>query len=389
VVLIADDEPDMLRFLKTQLQRDCQVLEAVDGQQAIEKALQFLPDIVLLDMMMPEKDGLQACRELRDKTPTQRIPIVLLTARADEETKLAALEAGASDFLTKPFSTTELSVRIRNLIEARTFERKLARQNQILEATLQQLKDTETQLVQTEKLASLGRMSAGIIHEINNPLNFAKTAIYTLKTMGKSLPEAERPDYDEILKDIQDGVDRVRMIVSDLRSFTHPNLVDFQEVKIEKVFTAALRFVSHEWKDKVDLQKHIDEDLTVWGNEHQLIQVILNLLQNAFDALRKKQFVNGDRPQVTIDARAQGGEAVIKVRDNGMGITSDNIGKVFDPFFTTKDVGEGMGLGLSICYRIVQAHEGRIIVNSVPTEYCEFSLELPVTRHEAEPALTA
>lgn len=386
VILIADDEPDMLRFLKTQLQRDCQVLEAVDGQQAIEKALQFMPDMVLLDMMMPEKDGLQACRELRQKTPTQRIPIILLTARADEETKLAALEAGASDFLTKPFSTTELSVRIRNLIESRMFERKLARQNQILEATLQQLKDTETQLVQTEKLASLGRMSAGIIHEINNPLNFAKTAVYTLKGMSKLLPEEDRPDYDDILKDIQEGVDRVRTIVSDLRSFTHPNLVDFQEVKLEKIFTQALRFVSHEWKDKVDLQKHIDEDLTVWGNEHHLIQVAVNLLQNAFDALKKKPFKDGEKPRVTVDARGQGSHAAVKIRDNGMGIAPDNLGKVFDPFFTTKDVGEGMGLGLSICYRIIQAHEGRITVDSVQNEFCEFTLELPVAQQE--PAMT-
>src|SRR5205085_911321 len=185
---------------------DCQILEAVDGNQAIEKALQFMPDMILLDMMMPEKDGLQACRELRQKTPTQRIPILLLTARADEETKLAALEAGASDFLTKPFSTTELSVRIRNLIESRTFERKLARQNQILEATLQQLKETESQLVQTEKLASLGRMSAGIIHEINNPLNFAKTAIHMLKKQGHELPDSEKEEFADTLKDIEEGI---------------------------------------------------------------------------------------------------------------------------------------------------------------------------------------
>jgi signal transduction histidine kinase len=387
VVLVADDEPDMLRFLKTQLQRDCQVIEAVDGQQAIDKASQFLPDMVLLDMMMPEKDGLQACRELRQRTPTQRIPIILLTARADEETKLAALEAGASDFLTKPFSTTELAVRIRNLIESRTFERKLARQNQILEATLQQLKDTETQLVQTEKLASLGRMSAGIIHEINNPLNFAKTAIHMLKSMAKSMAEEERPDYEETLKDIQDGIDRVRVIVTDLRTFTHPNLADFQEVKIDSIFNAALRFMSHEWRDKVSLEKHIDENLTIWGNEHQLIQVLVNLLQNGFDAMRKKAFKNGEKPKVIIDARERGSQAVIKVRDNGMGISSDNVGKIFDPFFTTKDVGEGMGLGLSICYRIIQAHEGRIAVDSVLNEFCEFTLELPVCQEE--PAMTA
>jgi signal transduction histidine kinase len=389
VILIADDEPDMLRFLKAQLQRTCNIIEAVDGNQAVEKALQFLPEMILLDMMMPEKDGLQACRELRQKTPTERIPIILLTARADEETKLAALNAGASDFLTKPFSTTELTVRIRNLIESRTFERKLTRQNQILEATLQQLKETETQLVQTEKLASLGRMSAGIIHEINNPLNFSKTAIHTLKGMSKLMPEDERPDYEEILGDIQDGIDRVRTIVSDLRSFTHPNTTGFNTVQIGRVFDAALRFVSHEWKDKVELQKNIDEELTVWGNEHQLIQVVVNLLQNAFDALRKKQFNNGEMPRVTIDATMRGEEAVIKIRDNGMGISAENVAKIFDPFFTTKDVGEGMGLGLAIVYRIIQTHEGRINVNSVQNQFCEFVLELPAHKVSEEPAMIA
>src|SRR5438046_12486 len=186
-VLIADDEPDMLRFLKSQLSSQYQVLEAVDGQQAIEKASQFLPDIILLDMMMPEKDGLQACKELREKTHTQSIPIILLTARADEQTKLAALAAGASDFLPKPFSTTELHVRVKNLVESYNYQRKLAKQNTVLEGTIEQLKDTETQLVQTEKLASLGRMSAGIIHEINNPLNFAATGLYTLRKKGKLL----------------------------------------------------------------------------------------------------------------------------------------------------------------------------------------------------------
>jgi signal transduction histidine kinase len=387
VVLIADDEPDMLKFLKSQLQRECQVIEAVDGNQAVEMALQFMPEMILLDMMMPEKDGLQVCRELREKTPTQRIPIILLTARADEETKIASLRAGASDFLTKPFSTTELSVRVRNLIESRTFERSLFRQNQILEATLQQLKDTETQLVQTEKLASLGRMSAGIIHEINNPLNFTKTAIHTLKGMGKMLPEEERIDYDDVLKDIQEGVDRVRTIVSDLRSFTHPNTADFHDVQIGRVFAAALRFVAHEWKDKVDLEKNIDEELTVWGNEHQLIQVVVNLLQNAFDALRKKEFLNGERPRVAIVATMQGELASIKVRDNGPGISAENAAKIFDPFFTTKDIGEGMGLGLAIVYRIIQAHEGRINVNSVPNEFCEFVLELPVQKEQ--PAMIA
>lgn len=375
-VLVADDEPDMLRFLKSQLTSHYQVIEAVDGNQAFEKASQFLPDIILLDMMMPEKDGLQVCREIRGRTSTRRIPVVLLTARADEETKLNALAAGASDFLAKPFSTTELHVRIKNLIDAHEYQRQLARQNQILEATLEQLKETETQLVQSEKLASLGRMSAGIIHEINNPLNFAKTATHMIKRQSKLLPAEDQGEFDETIKDIEEGIDRVRMIVSDLRSFTHPNTEMFEDVSIANLVTSTLRFLSHEWKDKVEMVQNYAEDETVWGNRHQLIQVLINLLQNAIDALKGKKF-QADKPRIELTGLHQDEKFILVIRDNGPGISPENVGRIFDPFFTTKDVGEGMGLGLSICYRIMEAHKGRITVNSNVGEYCEFRLEFP------------
>ena len=374
-VLVADDEPDMLRFLKSQLSPHFQVIEAVDGNQAFEKACQFLPDIVLLDMMMPEKDGLQVCRELRERTSTLRIPIVLLTARADEETKLQALAAGASDFLSKPFSGTELHVRLKNLVEGYEYQRKLGRQNQILEATLQQLKETESQLVQSEKLASLGRMSAGIIHEINNPLNFAKTATHMLKKQAARLPgKEEQEEFADMLKDIEEGIERVRTIVSDLRSFTHPNPEAFEEVSVRQVFTSTLRFLSHEWKDKVEIIQKYDENATVWGNRHQLIQVMINLLQNAIDALKTKEW-NSDKPTIEISGTAKNTGYLMSIKDNGPGIAPEDLGRIFDPFFTTKDVGQGTGLGLSICYRIMETHGGRITVNSKPGEYTEFLLE--------------
>ena len=192
-ILVADDEPDMLRFLKAQLSKQYQVLEAVDGQQAIEKAFQFLPDLIVLDMMMPEKDGLQACRELREKTSTKNIPVIMLTARADEQTKMDALSAGANDFLTKPFSSTELTVRIANLVETYEVQRKLGKQNHVLEHTIEKLKETEAQLVHNEKMASLGRLSAGMIHEINNPLNFAATGVFTLRSHCRGDTRSEPP----------------------------------------------------------------------------------------------------------------------------------------------------------------------------------------------------
>jgi C4-dicarboxylate-specific signal transduction histidine kinase len=378
-ILVADDEPDMLRFLRSQLAPHFQVIEAVDGNQAFEKACQFLPDVILLDMMMPEKDGLQVCRELRQRTSTKRIPIVLLTARADEETKLQSLASGASDFLAKPFSTTELHVRVKNLIDSHQYQRQVTRQNQILEATLEQLKETETQLVQSEKLASLGRMSAGIIHEINNPLNFAKTASHMLRRMGGHLPAEDKEEFDETVKDIEEGIDRVRIIVSDLRSFTHPNTEMFEDVSIRNLITSTLRFLSHEWKDKVEIEQTFDQEVTVWGNRHQLIQVLINLVQNSIDALKKKEFTT-DKPHIEIAGLHQDGKFLLIIRDNGPGIAPENVSRIFDPFFTTKDVGEGMGLGLSICYRILEAHKGRITVKSEVGKFCEFTLEFPAEK---------
>ncbi len=375
-ILVADDEPDMLRFLKSQLSSRYHVLEAVDGQQAIEKAAQFLPDIILLDMMMPEKDGLQACREIREHTSTQSIPVVLLTARADEETKLAALSAGASDFLAKPFSSTELHVRIKNLVESHEYQLKLSKQNQVLETTIEQLKDTETQLVQSEKLASLGRMSAGIIHEINNPLNFASTGLFTLRSKGKHLAPEQQSEYQEVLKDVEDGLARVKNIVSDLRMFTHPETESRDQVEVAEVVAASLRFLSQEWKDKVRIEQNLAEHQTVWANKNKLIHVLVNLLQNSLDALKAKTF-DHQEPTIWLEGRLERGKSILVCRDNGQGIDPEHLDKIFDPFFTTKDVGKGMGLGLAICYRIIQEYDGRISVRTEPGKFCEFTLEFP------------
>ncbi len=375
-LLVADDEPDMLRFLKSQLTSHYHVVEAVDGQQAFDKAGQTLPDIILLDMNMPEKDGLQVCRELREQESTRDIPIIILTARADEQTKLAALSAGANDFLSKPFSTSELHVRVKNLVVSHHYQEKLAKQNQVLETTIDQLKETETLLVQTEKMVSLGRMSAGIIHEINNPLNYATTGLYTLRNKAKHVAPEQQAEYQEVLADVEEGIKRVKSIVSDLKTFTHPDAGQIDSVEVSTSIGSALKFLSSEWKDKVRIEQNIAQHLAIRGNRNKLLQVFVNLLQNSLDAVRRKQFVD-EKPAIWIEGRVEGGKTIVTVRDNGEGIDAGAINKVFDPFYTTKDVGEGMGLGLTICYRIVQECEGRISVQSERGKYCEFKLEFP------------
>jgi two-component system, sensor histidine kinase PhcS len=255
---------------------------------------------------------------------------------------------------------------------------KLAKQNQTLESTIEQLKETEMQLVQSEKLASLGRMSAGIIHEINNPLNFTAMGVFMLKNKSKLLPADQQQEYTDILKDVEDGVERVKVIVSDLRMFTHPDTESREQVEVAAVVDSALRFLSGEWREKVQIEQNLAEQQTVWANRNKLIHVLVNLLQNSFDALSHKPFDNGEKPTIWINGLVENGSSKLIIRDNGEGIKAENLDKIFDPFFTTKDVGEGMGLGLSICHRIIRECNGRIRVQSQPGKFCEFTLEFPV-----------
>jgi C4-dicarboxylate-specific signal transduction histidine kinase len=328
---------------------------------------------------MPGKDGLQVCRELRDQAATRDIPVIILTARADEETKLVSLSAGANDFLSKPFSITELHVRIKNLVESHQYQIKLSKQNQVLESTIEQLKETETLLVQTEKMVSLGRMSAGIIHEINNPLNYATTGLYTLRNKGKLLAPEQRAEYEDILKDVEDGIGRVKSIVTDLKTFTHPDTEQVDYVDATAIITSALRFLSNEWKDKVEIRQTLAPGLEIRGNRNKLLQVFVNLLQNSLDALKRKKFTD-EKPAISIESALVGRKAVVTLRDNGEGIETAMLDKIFDPFFTTKEVGEGMGLGLTICYRIIEEYDGHISVRSEPGKFCEFKLEFPAKK---------
>ena len=263
-----------------------------------------------------------------------------------------------------------------------TLRYELDKSRKALEASLQQLKENEMQLVQTEKLASLGRMSAGIIHEINNPLNFATTGLFTLRKKSQFLAPEQQADYTEILTDVEEGLKRVQTIVSDLRMFTHPETESRDQVAVAEVVASALRFLSNECKDKVQIDQRFAEHQTIWANKNKLIHLVTNLLQNSLDALKTKPFQD-EKPAIRIEGRIANGSSILSVRDNGPGIAPADVGKIFDPFFTTKDVGAGMGLGLSICYRIVQESGGKISVKTEPGKFCEFTLEFPVRTNQA------
>ncbi len=385
LVLIADDEPDIRRFLRMQME-NVDVIEASDGAEALELARLRRPQLALLDHMMPEMDGVTVCRNIRENHSTRGVAVIILTARADEQTKLAALQAGANDFLTKPFSTAELALRLENQIAMARIRREMADLNTELHAALEQIKENEVLMIRNEKLSALGRMSAGIIHEINNPLNYASAGIHALGTFAKALPADDQPDFQDILKDIREGVERVSQIVIDLRKFTREDKTASGDADLTEIITRARRMVSHQVGKDIAFNLATPDNALIRGNPNQLVQVFINFFQNSIDAIHMRVAEMGGDPgkiDVTIDPAGEGWQ--VTIRDNGIGIPPENLAKIFDPFFTSKDVGKGMGLGLSITHQILQAHQAQIDVDSRPGEFTRFRIVFPKPSYDEEP----
>ncbi len=370
-VLIVDDEPSMQRYLTDALSGDYNLLHATNGPTALSLARSHRPDLILLDLMLPGADGLEICRQLRGDEAMADTRIILLTARADESSKLMALDRGADDFLTKPFSTLELKTRIRNLLRTNALQRELRQRNHQLEQAIRDLAAARSQLVQSEKMNALGSLAAGLLHEINNPLSFTKAAIQLALDGTETVPAPIR----ESLEDIGTGIDRVQAVITELRSFAHPRQdASTNRVDVEEAIRTARRFTASV-SDHVEFEVEVAEGSYLEASRNQIIQLLVNLLTNAARATAITQ----DRrpPRVSLASRRTGDHLRLSIRDNGVGIEPDRLSRIFDPFFTTQGVGEGLGLGLSICHTIVTNHGGSISIRSEPDAWTEVVIDLP------------
>ena len=246
-----------------------------------------------------------------------------------------------------------------------------------LEKANREIKEAEAQLVQSEKMSSLGRYSAGLMHDILNPVNFARTGLFTLRKKAKHMPAEQQGEFGSVLNDVEDGLKRIQGIVSDLRTFTHPGEQPAELLDLAEVFNVAIRFVSNELKEmNVNVQLDVIPGQKAWFGRNQFILVLVNLLENSIDALAGKNFPDGELPFIRVTSSEEKGRSLIFLRDNGPGIPPEILPKIFDPFFTTKDIGKGTGLGLSICFGIVRGYGGAIRVRSETGNYCEFTLDL-------------
>lgn len=253
----------------------------------------------------------------------------------------------------------------------------LMRLKQTLEHTFRQLRDTEVQLVQADKMASLGRLSAGIMHEINNPLNYTLTAVDLSGRYAELMPEPARQEYLENRHDLKEGLLRISKIVQDLREFAGPQFRAIHSIEVSHCLDTALRILTAELPKEINVVNQVPKHFTVQAVSSRLTQVFLNLIHNSVDALRDKVFTPGTRPEIHFEASTENGVKIVRIRDNGPGIPAPDLDRIFDPFFTTKEAGRGTGLGLSICYRLLRDVGAGIRVRSEPGVFCEFILAFP------------
>ena len=389
-VLIAEDEPLSRRLLQSQLEKwGHEVTAAADGDAAWRLFQAGNYPVVISDWMMPELDGPDLVRRVRACERPGYVYIILLTSRALKEDVVEGMEAGADDFVTKPFDREELRVRLRAGERIVRLEHTLAQQNQAL-------REAQAALVQSEKLASLGRLAAGVAHEINNPVayvtnNLAVLRRDTLAALGvldayrrgdaaAAARLAEAMDLAYFCENLArtcdtslEGLQRVRDIVRNLRDFAHLDEAEFKEADLNAAMNSALEILRHEIKKKaIRLRTHLEPLPPVLCRPGKLNQVFLNLLLNAVQACA----VGG-----SVEARTRpDGErgVVVEVADDGCGIKPEHLSRIFEPFFTTKPVGQGTGLGLSVSFGIVRDHGGTIEVESAPGRGSTFRVRLPL-----------
>lgn len=413
-ILVINDEVTVQVVLQNLLEREgYQVAIAIESQDGLDQAQTLHPDVIISDWMTPQINGLEICRQIKADPALATTFFMLLTAREGFEDRSQGFAAGVDDFLFKPIEAQDVLARVRLGLRVQELTQQRDRDRQ----DLQQI---QSQLVHSEKMASLGVLVQGIAHEINNPItfiysnlthvqNYASDLIDLLslyqkqsETIGPDILQKQQEmeldfvlsDLFKILTSMRTGSDRIRQIILSLQEFSRTDRSGWQPFDINASLDNTLlmlqnRLPAREGRSDIKIIKEYGELPLVECYAGQLNQAFLNILNNAIDALDALELnsledFETDQLKPTIEIITQvldPNHVLIQITDNGVGMNEAVKAQIFEPFFTTKALDEASGLGLPISYQIiVHQHQGHLNCCSEPGKGTEFSIEIPI-RH--------
>jgi len=423
LILVVDDTITNLEIISDALTNaGFFVATARNGEKALQQIQDKLPDLILLDVMMPGIDGFETCKKLKINPITQDIPVIFMTGISDIETKVKGLSLGAVDYITKPFQKEEVLARIKTHLQLRyltkTLEQRVTERTAELSQALKDLQAYQIQLIQKEKMSALGQLVTGIAHEINNPVscihgnlahatNYFNNLIRIIDLYQQNYPEpvpaiqeeiAEtdleymRSDLPNLITSMKEGVQRIRNISTSLRNFSRSDKDRKVFCNIHNGIDSTIMILKHRLKaskvrPEIEVVKNYGNLPSITCFSGQLNQVFMSILTNAIDALEESNIgrsyseIEKNPNQILIETSLSEDKnnALIRIKDNGVGMSVDTQQKIFEHLFTTKPFGRGTGLGLSIAHQIiVEKHQGKLDVYSVLGEGSEFIITIPI-----------
>ena len=429
-VLVVDDTPANLKVVTEILSSaGYRVAIATTGERALKQLQQRVPDLILLDVQMPGIDGFETCKQIKHNPVLCHIPIIFLTARSDMDSTLKGFALGAVDYISKPFREPELLARVKTHLQlqimTQTLEQQVTERTEALTQAMKELQRYQLQLIQHEKMSTLGNLVAGVGHEINNPLSFVDGNMGILKEYvddvlaylhlyEQTYPEPNEvlihkrkeleidyllEDIDLIFDSINKGCSRILDISKSLRIFSRTDAEAKVKTNIHEGLDSALHILTYRLKDKetrpaIQVIRDYGDLPDIHCFPGQLNQAFMNILANAIDMFDEVAEVTDPeileshpqnisiRTQLTL-FRATDGQEVegleITIADNGKGMSEQVCKQIFERSFTTKAVGKGTGLGMAIAHQIVvEAHGGTLTVQSEMGKGTAFCIRLPI-----------
>lgn len=382
-ILIVDDTEENIDILLETLGDRYDICVATDGESALEIVAENHPDLILLDILMPKIDGYEVCKRLKASKRTQNIPIIFLTALSEARDEKKGLDLGAVDYITKPINPALVQARVKNQLELKLHRDRL---EDLVNKRTKALENAQQSLIRAARLESVGQLAAGVAHEVKNPLAIIQMGVdfLTAETSGKDQV------IDDVLTDMGDAVERADKVIRGLLDYSRDSKLDHSTDNINDVIERSLHLVNHELsKQGIAIKLDLSDDLPDFLMDfNKLQQVFVNVFVNSVHAMgqdgtleinsRVKLFSNQTLNKGFHSHFKSGDNVIIvEIADSGPGIKDDDLERIMDPFFTTKPVGQGTGLGLSVCRNIVELHHGIFMICNRKSRGARVMIYLP------------